>query len=229
MPGTATCGPFSEGGIFTRADGSRCRRAAPSDRRFRRHHLSEDGWLLQLQRAGGFAAPQRPVAGRAAGLHLRQIARRFVEPVRAGVSDRRRADARRSQPSICATTLWSAIATLPFATLLRATNRLDQTAGRSSGITRFATGLPVTLYNNTDSSLLGSMPNGINNNGVDTPSYTPGNLADQHRSGATGSAAFNTSLFQRARAGTLGNARRRFFYGPGIGELRHGAAERSAR
>ena len=45
-----------------------------------------------------------------------------------------------------------------------------------SGITRFASGFPVTLYNNTDSSLLGTMPNGINNNGVDTPYFIPGNL-----------------------------------------------------
>ena len=45
-----------------------------------------------------------------------------------------------------------------------------------SGITRFSTGFPVTLYNNNDTSLLGTIPNGINNNGVDTPNVAPGNL-----------------------------------------------------
>ncbi len=64
---------------------------------------------------------------------------------------------------------------LPFERLTGAQNRLT-TGWSISGITRFSTGLPVTLYNNTDSSLLGSMPNGINNNGVDTPHFTPGNL-----------------------------------------------------
>ena len=45
-----------------------------------------------------------------------------------------------------------------------------------SGLTRFGTGLPVTLVNNNDTSLLGTAPNGINNNGIDEPEFTPGNL-----------------------------------------------------
>ena len=81
-----------------------------------------------------------------------------------------------------------------------------------SGLTRFGTGLPVTLVNNNDTSLLGTAPNGINNNGVDEPEFTPGNLVINHRPGAS---AFNTALFGLPALGTLGNARRRFFYGPG--------------
>ena len=50
---------------------------------------------------------------------------------------------------------------LPIGGLLRHQNRW--TKGWSlSGITRFGSGLPVTLYNNTDSSLLGTIPNGLN-------------------------------------------------------------------
>ena len=45
-----------------------------------------------------------------------------------------------------------------------------------SGITRFSTGFPVTLYNYGDNSLLGTEPNGVNNYGVDEPQYTPGAL-----------------------------------------------------
>ncbi len=41
-----------------------------------------------------------------------------------------------------------------------------------AGIARFTSGLPVTLLNNNDTSLLGTIPNGINNNGVDTPNWT---------------------------------------------------------
>ena len=63
-----------------------------------------------------------------------------------------------------------------------------------SGITRFSTGLPVTLFNNNDTSLLGTIPNGINNDGVDTPDYTPGNLA-VNTDPRNGRPAFNTSLF----------------------------------
>ena len=46
----------------------------------------------------------------------------------------------------------------------------------TSGITRFSTGFPVTLYNYGDNSLLGTEPNGVNNYGVDEPQYTPGAL-----------------------------------------------------
>jgi hypothetical protein len=102
---------------------------------------------------------------------------------------------------------------LPLAQLTHTQNRLT-TGWSVSGITRFSTGLPVTLFNNTDSSLLGSMPNGINNNGVDTPHYTPGNL-ELNRNPRSNSAAFNASLFSVPTLGTLGNVPRRFFYGPG--------------
>jgi hypothetical protein len=84
-----------------------------------------------------------------------------------------------------------------------------------SAVSRFSSGLPVTLYNNNDTSLLGTIPNGINNNGVDTPNYTPGNLA-LHLNPRSGAPAFNTSLFSLPALGDLGTADRRFFYGPGI-------------
>jgi hypothetical protein len=84
-----------------------------------------------------------------------------------------------------------------------------------SGITRLTTGMPVTLFNNTDTSLLGTIPNGINNDGVDTPDYTPGNLAI-NTNPRNGRAAFNTSLFSLPSLGQIGTAARRFFYGPGM-------------
>jgi hypothetical protein len=103
---------------------------------------------------------------------------------------------------------------LPFAGIFGTRNRW--TAGWSlSGITRFSTGLPVTLYNNNDTSLLGTIPNGINNNGVDTPNYTLGDLA-VNTNPRNGRQAFNTTLFSLPELGTLGTAGRRFFYGPGI-------------
>jgi hypothetical protein len=83
-----------------------------------------------------------------------------------------------------------------------------------SGLTRFSTGLPVTLVNNNDTSLLGTQPNGINNNGVDEPEYTPGRL-ELRRHPRGNEPAFHTGLFSLPALGTLGNARRRFFYGPG--------------
>ena len=87
---------------------------------------------------------------------------------------------------------------LPIDHLFRRQNRLDRRLG-FSGITRFSTGFPVTLYNNNDTSLLGTIPNGINNNGVDTPNFTPGNL-EINTDPRNGRAAFNTVALQPSRA-----------------------------
>jgi len=61
---------------------------------------------------------------------------------------------------------------LPLDRLARRRNCLTQ-GWSVTGITRFSPGFPVTLFNNNDTSLLGTIPNGINNNGVDTPSVYP--------------------------------------------------------
>jgi hypothetical protein len=84
-----------------------------------------------------------------------------------------------------------------------------------SGTTRFATGFPVTLTDNSDDSLLGTLGNGINNYLLDTPQYLPGPLKI-NTNGRNGKPAFNTALFPIEAYGTLGNAKRRVFYGPGI-------------
>jgi hypothetical protein len=84
-----------------------------------------------------------------------------------------------------------------------------------SGITRFSSGLPVTLVNFGDNSLLGSEPNGINNFGVDEPDYTGGPL-DLNSNPRNGQPYFNTAQFPENALGTPGNAKRRFFYGPGL-------------
>jgi hypothetical protein len=81
------------------------------------------------------------------------------------------------------------------------------------GLTRVTTGFPVTLVNDNDTSLLGTQPNGVNTVGADQLNFTPGRLALQ--GSPTAGAGFNTSLFGQPALGTFGNARRRFFHGPG--------------
>jgi hypothetical protein len=103
---------------------------------------------------------------------------------------------------------------LPVAELLRKCNRLtDQWS--LSGTARFTTGFPVTLFDNTDNSLLGTLGNGANNYLLDTPQYLPGSLKI-NTNGRNGRPAFNTSLFPEENLGQLGNAKRQNFYGPGI-------------
>ncbi len=103
---------------------------------------------------------------------------------------------------------------LPTVSILHKNNRL--TSGWSlSGTSRFATGFPVTLYDNSDNSLLGTLGNGVNNYLLDTPQFVAGPL-DLNTNGRTGREAFDTSLFSEETLGGLGNAKRRMFHGPGI-------------
>jgi len=103
---------------------------------------------------------------------------------------------------------------LPVERLFRAENRWTQ-GWELSGITHFSSGLPVTLVNLGDNSLLGAEPNGINNFGVDEPNFTPGPLQIKSNP-RNGRPYFNTSLFSQNALGTPGTSGRRFFYGPGL-------------
>ena len=101
----------------------------------------------------------------------------------------------------------------PFDHLFR---RSRLTEGWSlSGTTRFATGFPVTLFDDSDNSLLGTLGNGVNNQLLDTPQYAGGPVSI-NTNPRSGQPEFNTSLFSPETLGVLGNAPRRFFYGPGI-------------
>jgi hypothetical protein len=103
---------------------------------------------------------------------------------------------------------------LPFERLFRASNRW--TLGwQLSGITHFSSGLPVTLVNYGDNSLLGAEPNGINNYGIDEPDYSGAPL-QLNGNPRNGQAYFNTSAFSENALGTPGTAKRRFFHGPGM-------------
>src|SRR6202522_2896657 len=103
---------------------------------------------------------------------------------------------------------------IPVERLFRTTNRWTE-GWEVSGITRFSSGLPVTLVNLGDNSLLGSEPNGVNNFGVDEPDFTPGPLK-LNQNPRNGASYFNTALFSENALGTPGTARRRFFFGPGM-------------
>jgi Carboxypeptidase regulatory-like domain len=103
---------------------------------------------------------------------------------------------------------------IPFEHLFGARNRWIE-GWEVSGITRFSTGLPVTLINYGDNSLLGAEPNGINNYGVDEPDYAGGSLALNHNP-RNGGPYFDPSQFSENTLGTPGTASRRFFFGPGM-------------
>ena len=88
----------------------------------------------------------------------------------------------------------------------------------AAGIVRLTSGLPVTLLNNNDTSLLGTIPNGINNNGVDTPAWS-GQSLSLNRNPRGGRPIFDATQLTLPALGTIGSARRRFFSGPGLENL----------
>jgi hypothetical protein len=83
-----------------------------------------------------------------------------------------------------------------------------------SGITTVTSGFPVSLHSDGDNSLMGSIPNGVNNYSLDLPDYSgaPLNLNGNPRNGLP---YFNTSAFSINALGTPGSASRRSFFGPG--------------
>jgi len=112
---------------------------------------------------------------------------------------------------------------------------IDRLAGKSnqftrgwklSGISEFTSGLPVTMFELDDNSLLGSTNNSGYTGSPDEPTYTPGKIYldrnprdNQLKDASNGDpqyAWFNTSLFSPEPVGQIGNSSRRFFYGPGI-------------
>jgi hypothetical protein len=84
-----------------------------------------------------------------------------------------------------------------------------------SGITRFASGFPVTMINNGDNSLIGTNPNGVNNSSIDEPDYNDGPIHFGIDPRKNGNKFFDTNSFSINALGTPGTAKRRFFYGPG--------------
>ena len=215
MPGTATCGPFGESGVYVTRDGKVIQGTrSPFDANFAAVTLqktignsSYNALEVSLRHASNSLELQ---IGYTFSKSLDQSSSlsEAVNPLNPRLSQALSAFDMRH--NFVASYNWK----LPFAGIFRRQNRL--TDGWSlSGITRMSTGMPVTLLNNNDTSLLGTIPNGINNNGVDTPDFTPGNL-EINTNPRNGKPAFNTSLFSLPELGKMGTAPRRFFYGPGM-------------
>jgi Carboxypeptidase regulatory-like domain len=99
-------------------------------------------------------------------------------------------------------------------------NRLS-TGWSLSGITRFATGLPVTFTSFGDNYLVQVQNNGVNALSIDMPIYSGGPL-EINRNPRNGKPELNRDTFfpnappYTPAYGIQGNAKRRMFYGPGI-------------
>ena len=213
--GSATCGPFGESGTYTRADGTVVRgtrtRFSPA--------FGSVSWQKTIGNSHDNALEvslKRDVG--ALGFNLAYTWSQSidqsssladpVDPVSPGVS--RGSSAFDLTQNFVANYHYR----LPVSAVLRGRGPQALTGGwEVFGLTRLTTGFPVTLVNNNDTSLLGTQPNGVNNVGADQMNVAPGSLELQSKPGA--GAGFNASLFSLPALGDFGNARRRFFHGPG--------------
>jgi hypothetical protein len=79
-----------------------------------------------------------------------------------------------------------------------------------AGVTNFASGLPISLTENDDNSLIGA-----NAAPVDVPNFAGGSVLNDTNP-RHGNPYFKASLFSNEALGQFGNSRRRFFHGPGL-------------
>jgi hypothetical protein len=212
--GSKTCGPFSEGGLFTLKDGNTVEARGPFGPEFDGITYQKTiGWSnynameLTVKHQGRMGEIMGAYTY-AKSLDNSSSLSEEVNPIEPGINKAISAFDIRHNLEV------SYRAQVPMEKVLRGMPALSQ-GWTVSGITRLTTGMPVTLYNNDDTSLIGSMPNGINNNGVDTPNYLGGDL-HLNMNPRSGHGAFDTSRFAMPARGEIGNARRRFFYGPGM-------------
>ena len=213
-PGSNTCGPFNEGGLFTQKDGSPIEARGPFGPEFDGITYQKTiGWsnynameitLKHHSRVGEILGAYTY----SKSLDNSSSLSEEVNPIEPAINKAISAfDVRHNFE-------FSYVAPLPLEQVLPGPRALSG-GWTLSGITRLTTGMPVTLYDNDDTSLIGSMPNGINNNGVDTPNFVGGNLR-LNRNPRNGRAAFDAARFTMPALGQIGNAPRRFFYGPGM-------------
>ena len=223
MPGTPTCGPYAENGVFypvtggvinsTRypfgpAFGSNAYYATMANSNYNalevtmRHSVGRFDFLAaytfskSLDNASGFGGGQGDI----------------LNPLNFKVTKAL------SSFDLTHNFVMSYTYRLPFEKLWHA-NRL--TSGWViTGITRFSTGLPVFLTEPDDNSLLGTAYTGPTGNTVDVPNFTPGplNITDPRKAdpATLTNPYFNTGLFSTEALGQLGTSNRKFFHGPGF-------------
>jgi len=105
---------------------------------------------------------------------------------------------------------------LPFQKLARSSGPVAKLLGGWSftGITRFTTGIPVSLKESGDLGLVGSLA--ATYDGVDQPDYNGQKLTYSNPRSSGTHQYFSTEQFSSMPLGGVGTANRRFFHGPGI-------------
>lgn len=213
-PGSPTCGPFNENLVFTRANGN----VVKGTRHPFPNQIGTDAYYENMGNShyNGLELTFKRTAGPLSFLASYTFSKSYdqtsniqeqVDPY-----DYHRLDGI-SAFDLKHDFVVSYNCDLPITGLLHP-NRL--TSGWAlSGITRFASGLPVTFASSGDNYLVQVQNNGVNATSIDMPNYD-GTGNKLNRNPRNGKPYFNIAAFTPNLFGTQGNAKRRMFYGPGI-------------
>jgi hypothetical protein len=217
MPGTSTCGPFGENTVYTRADGT----VVNGTRSPYPNAIGSDAVYQNMGNANynSLQTSLKRTAGRLTFLASYTYGKSMDWA--SSIQEQVNPFDFRKEYAISAFDLkhnfvFSYNYELSFDKLFRRSNRLTQ-GWAISGITRYATGLPVTFQSFGDNALVQVQNNGVNSLSIDLPDYNPSlGPLDVNHNPRNNPLAFNTKLFSPNALGTFGNSSRRFFYGPGI-------------
>lgn len=214
-PGTPTCGPFGENGVYT----MRASQVIDGTRQPFGNEFGSNAWFDAMGNSNynALQASLRHTSGRLSVMAGYTYSKSLDQSSNIGEQVfpydyqlTRAVSAFDMTHNLVASYLYE----LPVDKLFHHASRWAQ-GWAMSGITRFSTGLPVTLFSYGDHSLIGSQNQGVNGIGSDEPNYTPGPL-HLNANPRNGKADFNTALFSTSALGQPGTADRRFFFGPGI-------------
>lgn len=214
-PGSATCGAFGENGVYTKADGT----VINSTRTTLGPNFGSVAWFYNYGNAN-YNSMQLSVNHTTKRLsllasytfgksidnasNLQEQLDPFNHNLRRGISS---FDIRHNFVA-------SYRYELPIEELIHHSPRMTQ-GWAVTGITRFSTGIPITIVDFDDNSLIGSNNQGVNGTGMDLPNLAQGSLHINHNP-SNGKPYFDTSLFSIAPLGSPGNSPRRPLYGPGM-------------
>ena len=212
-PGTNTCGPFGENGIYTTADGATVNGTrGPFGNDFSSNGIIRTegaSWYNSLQTS--WKHQQKSLTFTLGYTFSKAIDSgsgwsEMLNPVNTSINH---ALSSFDVPNnFVADYQWEA----PFAKIHR--DRFTE-GWIVSGITHISQGLPANMYEGDDQSLLGDGGSG-GGQGADTPNYTPGNLhlGIPHHAIGQDFTYFNTSLFSQPQLGSIGTSKVRFFHAP---------------
>ncbi len=216
VPGTPTCGPFGENGVYTRADGT----VVNGTRSPFPNTIGTDAYYENMGNSNYNAleltyrhtsGPLTFLGSYTYGKSLDQTSniQEQVDPY-----NYHRLDGP-SAFDIKHNFVASYNCDLPVDGLSGKDNRWVD-GWQLSGITRFATGIPVTFASQGDNYLVQVQNNGVNSTSIDMPNYD-GSGYRLNRNPRNGNSYFNSAAFTPNALGTQGNSKRRMFYGPGLG------------